>query len=65
MLITVTPATVHISIPPELKGQAPLLLEDIWRDEFAHQSDVIVQMTQAVETFVEKAKLNPTILVYR
>lgn len=65
MLITITPATAHVSIPPELKGQAPLLLQDIWRDEFAHQPYFILEMTQAVRNFIEKAKLNPTILVYR
>lgn len=65
MLIMITPATVHISIPPELKGQARLLLQDIWRDEFAHQTHFILEMTQAVRNFIEKAKLNPTILVYR
>lgn len=65
MLITITPATVHVSIPPELKGQAPLLLQDIWREEFAHRSHFILEMTQAVKVFVEQAKLNPYILVYR
>ncbi|GAB4431276.1 MAG: hypothetical protein Fur0044_28830 [Anaerolineae bacterium] len=65
MRITITPATAHVSIPLELKGQAPLLLQDIWRDEFAQQSHLILEMTQAVRNFIEKAKLNPTILVYR
>jgi|GEM_PF-4052696 len=65
MQITITPATAHVSIPPELKGQAPLLLQDIWRDEFAQQSHLILEMTQAVKTFVERAKLNPAFLVYR
>ncbi len=65
MLIMITPATVHISIPPELRGQARLLLQDIWRDEFTYQPYFILEMTQSVRNFVEKAKLNPTILVYR
>lgn len=65
MEITITPATVHISIPPELKPHAPHLLGDIWQDEFAHRCQFMVEMTQAVRAFVEKAKLNPTILVYR
>lgn len=65
MLITITPAAVHISIPPELREQAPLLLQDIWRDEFAYQPYFMLEMTPPVLSFIEKAKLNPTILVYR
>jgi hypothetical protein len=65
MKITITPATLHISVPAEQKAQAHLLLQEVWRDEFAKKPHIIMELTPAAKSFVERAKLHPAILVYR
>ncbi len=56
---------VMVSVPSEMQANAPELLEDIWRDEFANKNYFLLEMTEAVQDFVERAKLNWHILVYR
>lgn len=62
--ITVLPNALRVLIPTEMKSEAPRQLKAIWRDEFDSKSDFILELTDPVKEFVEKAKLNCHILVY-
>lgn len=62
--INVLPTVLRISIPTEMQSQAPILLADIWRDELNTHSAFLVELTESVKQFVEKAKLTFFILVY-
>lgn len=56
---------LRISVPTEMKSQAPIVLADIWRDEFNNGATFRVELTETVKRFIEKAKLNFSILVYQ
>jgi hypothetical protein len=62
--IIVSPNELQVSIPKEMKLQAPILLKDIWRSEFDYKLNFILEMTKSVKEFVERAKLSQQILVY-
>jgi hypothetical protein len=62
--LTILPDFLRVSIPKEMKSQAPILLKDIWCTEFDHRLDFILELTRSVQEFAEKAKFSPQILVY-
>ncbi len=61
---TVLPNILRVSIPREMRREAPILLSDIWRAEFADKIGFMMEMTEPVREFLEKAKFNWHILVY-
>jgi hypothetical protein len=61
--ITISSNVLSIAIPAEMKSQAPLLLKRIWRQEFGHRSNFILELTEAVQEFIEDAKLSHHVLV--
>jgi hypothetical protein len=61
--LTISSNVLSIAIPAEMKSQAPLLLKRIWRHEFGNKSNFILELSEAVQEFVEDAKLSRHVLV--
>ncbi len=63
--IIVSAETLKIIIPEETRAEAQRYLRDIWRDEFAGRSNLIVELTEPIKEFIEKVKLSRNqILIY-
>lgn len=63
--IIVSAETLKIIIPEEMRAEAQRYLRDIWRDEFAGRSNLIVELTEPIKEFIEKVKLSRNqILIY-
>lgn len=63
--IIVSAETLKIIIPEEMRAEAQRYLRDIWRDEFAGRSNLVVELTEPIKEFIEKVKLSRNqILIY-
>jgi hypothetical protein len=62
--ITILSSLLRVTIPTNMKSQAPLVLGAIWCDTFSDRLEFTLEMNEPVRAFIEKAKLDPQILVY-
>ena len=62
--ITILSSLLRVTIPTNMKAQAPHVLGAIWHDTFSDRSEFTLEMNEPIRAFIEKAKLNPQILVY-
>ena len=62
--ITILSSILRVTIPTNMKSQAPLVLGAIWCDTFTDRLEFNIEMSEPIKAFIEKAKLNPQILVY-
>jgi hypothetical protein len=61
--IIISSSVLRVTIPTNMKSQAPLVLGAIWRDTFTDRSEFTLEMNEPIKAFIERAKLNPHILV--
>lgn len=63
--IVVSVETLKIIIPEEMRAEAQHHLINIWHNEFAGRSNLIVEFTEPIKAFIEKVKLSRNqILIY-
>lgn len=64
--MTVSSETLKVMIPVEIRVEAHLRLQEIWRDEFIDRANFVMELSESVKAFIEKVKLDRNnILVYR